>query len=96
VSRAGRARNHQILAGLNYVIGRFEGPCQFICEVTVIDILFSSAVKVIEFKALPGEINDKKSVRTLKTVRTVALRYIGYGRPYKLISLPIAIAYPFS
>ena len=76
VSRARRARNHQILAGLNYVIGRIEAPGQFVCEVIVTDILFSSVVKVMEFKALPNEINDKKkSVRTLKTVRTLAWRY---------------------
>jgi len=60
VSRAGRARNHQILAGLNYVIRRIEGPYQFVCEVTVIDILFSSVVKVMEFKTLQDEIKDKK------------------------------------
>lgn len=60
MSRAGRARNHQILAGLNYVIRRIEGPYQFVCEVTVIDTLFSSEVKVMEFKALPDEIKDTK------------------------------------
>jgi len=61
VSRAGRARNQQILAGLNYVIRRIEVPCQFVCEVTVVDILFSSVVKVMEFKAMPDEINDKEN-----------------------------------
>ena len=60
MSRAGRARNHQILAGLNCVIRRIEGPSQFVCEVTVIDVLLSSVVEVMEFKALPDEINDKK------------------------------------
>jgi hypothetical protein len=60
VSRAGRARNYQILAALNYVIRRIEGPSQFVCEVTVLDILFISVVKVIQFKAMPDEINDKK------------------------------------
>jgi hypothetical protein len=70
VSRAGRARNHQILAGLNYVIRRIEGPSQFVCKVTVVDIFL--VVKVMEFKTLPDEINDKKSVYTLKTVITLA------------------------
>jgi len=70
VSRAGRARNHQILAGLNYVIRRIGDPSQFVCKVTVVDILL--VVKVTEFKALPDEIKDKKSVYTLKTVVTLA------------------------
>ena len=42
----------------------FDGPCQFVCEVTVVDILFSSVGEVMEFQALPDEINDKKKICT--------------------------------
>ena len=50
----------------------FDGLKVPASEVTVIDILLSSDVKVMEFKALPDEINDKKFSSTLKTVRTFA------------------------
>ena len=50
----------------------FDGLKVPASEVTVIDILLSSDVKVMEFKALPDEINDKNIISTLKAFTTFA------------------------